>query len=510
MINKKLDHNPDILSCIANLSSDEVFTHPKVANDILNLLPQKIWMNKKTRILDPFSKTGIFLRESVKRLNSGLNKDIKNKNNRIEHILQKQIYGISITELTSLVTRRSLYCSKKANNKYSIASNFKNEFGNIRYKETKHSWKNDKCHFCGANKSSYDRNRLDSHAYEFIHQKDPNHFFNMKFDVIIGNPPYQLNDGGGTGSSAIPIYQKFVEQAKKLNPRYLSMIIPSRWFSGGRGLDEFRNEMLNDKRIRVLHDFPNSNDCFAGVTIEGGVCYFLWDRDNPGDCKVYTHSKDKIISEATRPLLEKGSDTFIRYNPAVKILKKISKLNEKKFNDFMFANDPFGYDVREKGSYKRIKPNYKLKPFRNSVKFFYNGWNTKGVGYVEKDSISKNLNLVDKHKVFISKAYGMGGVPPYKVINTPFYGGSSSCCTETYLYIGPFKDKTTCENVISYMNTKLFRFLVLLKKNTQNAMKGVYDFIPLQNFANKIDDKLLYKKYQLDKDEIQFIDTLVL
>jgi len=329
----------------------------------------------------------------------------------------------------------------------------------------------------------------------------------MKFDVIIGNPPYQLNDGGGMGSSAIPIYHKFVQQAQKLNPRYLSMIIPSRWFTGGRGLDKFRDKMLHDKRISVLHDFLNAGDCFPGVEIKGGVCYFLWSRDNKGMCKIYTHEGDEIISEAERSLLEKDAVTFIRYNEAIPILHKVQSLKEENFTSIVSANDPFGFDVRVENSYKRVKPKYKKEPFKNSVVFYYNGWKKEGVGYIDKAVIKKNVGWIDRYKIYIPKAWGIGNMN--KDWLRPFLGKPNSCCTETYLILGPFERKRTAENVISYTQTKFFNFMLSLVKITQNTMKKAYSFVPLQDFNENWTDEKLYKKYKLTKDEISFIESKI-
>lgn len=502
----KINYNPDVITCLANLSNDEVFTSPTIANQMLDTLPNDLWSNSKATFLDPFSKSGVFLREIAKRLIIGLEKEIPDLQERVNHIMKNQIYGIAITELTSLLTRRSLYCTKLADNEKSIVTIFNNANGNIAYERIEHTWEKGKCKHCGASQEIYDRETdLESYAYQFIHNQNP--YINMQFDVIIGNPPYQLNDGGGTGSSAIPIYHLFVQRAKKTNPRYLCMITPSRWFSGGRGLDEFRSEMLNDRRIRIIHDFIRADDIFPGVEIKGGVNYFLWDRDNMGHCKVFTHSEKSIISESERPLLENNTETFIRYNEAISILRKVHILKEKSFPEIISSNDPFGFDIRVYGSYKRVKPKFKKTPFKDAIKFYYYGWQKEGVGYIEKDSIRKNIDLILDYKVIIPKAWGIGNMANDWL--NPLIIGSNSCCTETYLIIGPFATKLMAENVVSYTQTKFFHLLVSLIKITQNAMKKVYQFVPMQNFNEEWTDEKLYKKYGLNQEEIDFIESMI-
>ncbi|WEV52530.1 Eco57I restriction-modification methylase domain-containing protein [Bifidobacterium sp. ESL0704] len=493
------NYNPDVLSCLANLSNDEVFTPPSLANRVLDQLPTDLWSNPDAKFLDPFTKTGVFLREITKRLNEGLKQKIPDQYERINHILLYQVYGIATTELTSLISRRSLYCSKNASGKYSICGKFDNDAGNIKYDEPSlhpHVWDGKQCVYCGASKEQYDRSSdLESYTYEFLHTYTPESFFNMQFDVIVGNPPYQMSDGGYR-VSASPIYQRFVEQAEKLNPRYLTMIIPSRWFAGGKGLDQFRDDMLHDRRIREIHDYPNAMDCFPGVQIKGGVCYFLWDRDNKGDCKVQTITSSGAGREVERPLLEEGSDVFIRWNEAVQILKKVRLLKEPTFESQVSARKPFGLPTTFHGKKSRID---------NGIKLYEN----KGTSWIESSLIRSNRSWIKSNKVFVPEAGSGSDAFPHPIIGKPFFGAPNTVSTETYLLVGPYASQEECENVISYMKTRLFRFLVLLRKPSQHATSKVYGFVPMQDFSVRWSDEELYKKYGISSSEERFIESLI-
>ena len=491
------EYNPDVLNCIANLSNDEVFTPPVLANQVLDLLPQELFSNPSTTFLDPFSKSGVFLREIVKRLDRGLAQQIPKRQKRIDHIMHKQVFGIALTELTSLLSRRTLYCSKRANSQHSV-SYFDNEQGNLLYQPLKHTWVNGKCKYCGASKDVYDRgDQSEQYAYQFIHTDKPEKIFNMKFDVIIGNPPYQLNDGGGTGSSAIPLYHKFVEQAMRLNPRYLSMIIPARWYAGGKGLDDFREAILNSMQFKYIVDYANSADCFPGVIIAGGVCYFLWERDYKGKCTISNIQGDTIVSSEARRLNE--YPTFVRDNMAVKIIRKVmnsstslaSKVHSR--NCFSVISSFTGHSTKKEGDI-----------VLHSL---------KGKSYISRHEYLDRDNILNRYKVIITKAMSGGNKPSldgnYQVISSLCILNPKEICTETYLCLSDFHKLSEAENMVSYVKTKFFRFLLLQSLTSINISKEKFAFIPIVDFSKKWTDDELYKKYNLTNKEIEAIELMI-
>lgn len=521
--------NPDVLTCIANLSNDEVFTPPEFANRILDTLAEAwaagnrgadIWSDKTVRFLDPCTKSGVFLREITRRLTKGLETEISDLSERVDHILTKQVFGIGITQITSLLARRSLYCSKHAVGRHSIAKTFIGDDGNVWFQRTSHVWRNARCRHCGASRDVFDRgDGFETHAYAFIHTDDiKNRLIDlfgtaMQFDVIIGNPPYQLGDGG-FGASAVPIYNKFVEQAKALEPRLLSMVIPSRWFFGGRGLEEFRRSMLSDSRVRRLVDYPDSRDVFQGVDVAGGICYFLWDRENPGKCAVVAHEHGQKPSEVIRPLLEDGAEVFIRSNKALPILKKVMATENgnkagrlelptgKRFDTQVSSQKPFGLRTFFRGATRKSAP--------DDVIVLQSG----GRSWTSRSKITAGNEFIDKWKVFTSKSSSehAGQVDKNgrrRVLSLSGVIPPGSVVTETYVLLGAFDTEEEARNCFSYVVTKFFRFLIAVRSSAQDLARSAYSFVPKQGFTKAWSDVELYEKYGLTDDEIEYIDRLI-
>lgn len=413
----KIDYNPDILTFLANLSSDEVFTSSKLANDILDLLPKELWKDPNAKFLDPCSKTGVFLREITKRLIEGLNDIIPNLQDRINHILTNQVYGLSITELTSLISRRSLYCTKTAN---------------------------------------------------------------------------------------------FVNQAKKLSPKYLSMIIPSRWMKGGKGLQNFRNEMMNDTRIKYIYDFEDARECFPGITLDGGVCYFLWDKNYSGPVDYKFKALDGTVHSSTRYLKNDCSETVIRDPRQISILEKVTENMEDSFSKIVSTRNPYGFNSDLFNKPERYPNTTVLDEYSEGLCRIYGVKGKKGgskrvVGYLPRESIIKDNENLEKYKLYFSKAYMTTSTVPPEII----CGEPNDLCTETFLEIGGFDTELESENCLQYIRTKFFRALLFFNRHSLNISQQSFELIPLLTFDHLWTDKELYRMYNLSNEEINFIEELV-
>ena len=487
-------YNPDVLTCLANLSNDEVLTPPELANQVLDLLPDDLWRDPSVKILDPFCKSGVFLREAAKRFIRGLEDVFPDLQERVDHVMHEQLFGIAITEMTALLSRRSLYCSKFPNGRFSV-SEFDGNEGNIRYRNIRHTWRNGKCVYCGASKEQYDRDEgLESHAYEFIHTSSPEEIFGMKFDVIVGNPPYQLSDGGNK-ASATPLYNKFVETAKRLNPRFITMIIPSRWFDGGRGLSSFRRDMLSDDRLRKLIDYQESGDAFPGVDVAGGVCYFLWERDYHGLCEVTTLASGESET-AVRRLNE--FPTFIRSVKSLDLVKKIRAFDEPTLDEMVSSQKPYGLRT-----YVRPKES-------GDLVLRWNG----GEGPYPREEVPSGQEWIDKWKVFISylthdHAGKTDGSGRRRIISVLEVASPKKVCTETYLSIGSFASETEANNLAGYLRSKFARFFVLTATSTQHLSKSSFCYVPSQDFTESWSDEKLYGKYGLTTEEVDYIESRI-
>jgi site-specific DNA-methyltransferase (adenine-specific) len=504
--------NPDVLTCIANLSNDEVFTPPELANKMLDTLAgawaadhggASLWANSRVRFLNPCIKSGVFLREITRRLTKGLADQIPNLAERVDHILTRQVFGIATTQLTSLMSRRSVYCSKDALSEHSVAKSFKTDAGNIWFERTEHTWGDGKCTCCGASRAALDRgDGLETHAYAFIHANDIKartaELFggNMQFDVIIGNPPYQLEDGGH-GASAAPIYQMFVEKALELDPRYAVFVTPSRWMAGGKGLDKYRERMLADKRMCNIVDFPKLYEAFPGVKIRGGVSYFLWDREHTGPCTIQTMWDGQPTGPAVSRQLD-SYDVLVRRNEAVPILDKVRAKHESTLDARVSTGKPFGFRTFFHGAASG-------KGIKKPVKLF----GSQKISWVPRSEVVVNAAWVDDWKVLMTAVQGTSAAIETKFLSKPIIAGPGTACTETYVVAGRFGAERDAIRYAAYLRTRFVRFLVSLRKATQHATRGVYAFVPDVPLDREWSDAALYKRYALTKPEIAFIESQV-
>lgn len=500
-------NQPDILEVIANLSNDQVFTPPRVANALLDLLPTEVWLDPTLRWLDPGCKTGIFPREITKRLMVGLTDVILDDAERLEHILAKMVFAIATTEITGMMSRRTLYCSKDASSEFS-AIRFDSPTGNVWHQRIEHSFDDKgRCVECGGTKQQLEGTNRDNNSYGFIHEggrKKVEKEMSMKFDVIVGNPPYQM-DADTEGKNVNPLYNTFVEQAIALNPRFISMVIPSRWTAGGNGLDEFRERMLKDGRLRAMIDFPNAEEVFPGVgkNIKAGVMYFLWERDNPGLCATTTRRGEDVIGPFDRQLDE--FDIFVRDSRALPILHKVRAKAESSFADLVSTRDPFGPTLQS--NFNGYRKNDRKQ--NGDLKLYMNVSSTRAEKWVDPSTVTRNQALVKVWKIFVPKAYGAGDSVPHQILGQPILGERNAVCTATYLCVGPFESKEETESATAYLRTRFARFLISLRLISQNSTQKSYSWLPQQDWDRTWTDVELYKKYGITKDEQRYIETMI-
>lgn len=442
------------------LSDSEIVTPMNLANEMVGILPDDVDCHSK--FLDIASKQGEFARALLLRYGNGV---------------KDNIYSIPTSKLTYEFTRK-------------VYKMLGMPVTNIFYEF-----------------NSYDL--IDKTKKEEIIKT----LSDMKFNVVIGNPPYQVNDGGGTGSSAQAIYNKFIDICRfEFESKYISMIIPSRWMTGGKGLDKFRNSMLGDRRIRVLHDYLNAGQCFPAVAIEGGICYFRWDRDATGKCVFVSHTSDQSAFTKERYLSDDSSDVVIRYAESLSILDKTRTANN--FSSLVSPRNLFKINIQLLES----------SPVIGGYKVFGRFDGKRGLMYLSRYE-SKNeraLRFLGNWKVFVSKADGAAGqlgIPiPARIIGKAELGDCDTICTETFLAIGPFATRIEAENVIKYATTKFFRFLVGTRK-LKNMTQKTYSFVPIQDFTENSDidwsrsideiDSQLYAKYHLTEEETAFIEKMI-
>jgi site-specific DNA-methyltransferase (adenine-specific) len=501
---------PDILDVIAALSSDAIPTPPLLARALLDLLPAEVWSNPNYRWLDPATKSGSILREAALRLMDGLADWEPDHDRRAEHILRNMLFGCGITQIHGEMTRRSVYVSRDATSEHAVIQ-FDTAGGHLPFVPGEHDYPVNRqgkasgpCQVCGAPVGLERGPSRENHAYAFIHGAYPTEEMkHMQFDVIVGNPPYQLQTEG-FGATASTIYHRFVEHAIALEPKYMAMIIPSRWFSGGKGLDEFRERMIADRRLRVIVDNPKVFDCFPGVKIRGGVNYFLWDQDHNGDCEFATRIDGTIVSTMTRDLRE-GDGVLVRDNRAMSIVHKVGARSEKSVEGLFTVTKPFGLTMRS--NYAGSVP----EPFEGAVPLIY----ASHIGYSRTDQIQRNHEWIDRWKVLLPRASSGDTAQDDQgriidvVLGEPIALAPGSACTQTYLIAGMFDTRAETENYAHYLATKFVRFLVLQRKTTQDVTPDRFRFVPFLDMAQRWTDADLYERFGLTGQETAHIEASI-
>ena len=447
-----------------NVEAGEIQTKILEINSKTGLYPLYVTYSLYRRRLDEYIKAECIDRNTV---------TVQEEQVVWDDIVKDNIYVICNTPMAVGITRRTLFGFRDVERKANIK--------NVKLIE----------------RASNDQENLVKELKSVGFWKGNTSKQEMKFNAVVGNPPYQVMDGGGAGYSAQPIYNEFVNLVKTIIPNYSSLIIPARWYAGGKGLDSFRDSMLQDKRISKIYDFMESRDCFPSADIAGGICYFLWDSNHNDDCNVTTVINGKRISNL-RNLAE--YDTFIRQAEALQIVEKVSTFNEQTMDKIVFSRKPFGLDNNFIG---------RQTPFDNCVIVF----GSKGLSYIDPSEVPLNADKIGLWKVISSKASAQGGradkdgmrkvLPKVEVLDT------HTVCTESYLLLQTFDTQKEAINAQSYVKTKFFRFLLSLKVITQNIAKDCFSFIPIQDFSKPWTDEELYDKYGLDMFEREYIESMI-
>lgn len=501
-----IKHVPDIMEVIADLSNDEVRTPPRVANEVLDLLPEEVWSNPDYRWLDPGTKSGVFLREATKRLMVGLVDQFPDEQLRLEHILNKQIFAVATTSLTGLMSRRALYCSKFADGSQSVVR-MPTSDGNVWHQRAGHAFANQRCTECGANQDRFGKLDGENFAYGFIHgngRKIIGEAFKMKFDVVVGNPPYQM-EADSSGQNVNPIYNLFVETAIDLSPKHIAMVIPSRWMAGGKGLDDFRMKMLSSGKLEKLVDFPNATEIFPQVDVKGGVCYFLWAASHSGACEYSSVRDGQKLGPHLRDLAE--FDVLVRDERALPILKKVLGASDFSagFSSLVSMRDPFGPKLSSNfTNYRKAGDD---KPGDLLLHLIENGKRVERK--IDSHFVTKNEQLVRHWKLFLPKAYGAGESVPHQIIGVPEIGVPNSVCTMSYIVAGPFNSEAETKGARAYLHTRFARFLISLRKISQNTTSSVYSWLPQLDWTVDWTDEMLYAKYGITAEEQHFIAEMI-
>lgn len=471
------------------LDEPRFIDHGQVTNQVLR--------NKEARILEINSKTGLYpLYVTYSLFRDRLNSPLESRTDRNiwKETVEKNIFVVCRTKMAEAITKRTLVGNDK-NIKVNVMT-IENMIEDLKTKP-------------------------DDVVSKILNKTEWNiqEGGKMKFDAIVGNPPYQLNDGGGIGDSATPIYQLFISLSKTMNPNYLSMIVPARWMKGGKGLSIFRNQMMNDHSLAKLFDYADARVCFPNIHIDGGICYFLWDKGYNGQVDYTYQDLIGYTCRSKRNLKTDFSDTVIRDSRQIEIIRKASTIEKEKFSKIVSTRNPYGLfadlfntpekypDIKwyEKENEKTIKV-YGVKGIKGGAK--------RLTGYINKDSVKKSIGL-DKYKLLFGKAYmTTSTTPPDIIIAKP-----NEACTETFLQIGPFNTEKESENCLNFIKSKFYRALLFFNRSSLNISTETFSLIPLQDFTNKSDidwsksvagiDQQLYKKYNLTQEEIDFIEKSI-